>query len=321
MKKLLIFFLLFASCAFAGEDAGLAGAAYSLVNPNGNKIRIYSDGSVSTSPGAGNSSVTSLTNLATATFDLQWDRTLSTQTVTGNRSSVLGGLKNTISGANSTILGGNLNVVSSANSVVLGGQVNNVSGAAGSALGSSNSTVSGAAGCVIGGNWATVSGTYATVIQGYRGIANKPSQIAHAVAGDPGAGFTFQTSELISFRLTTDATVTQLTPLGSADAANNRWFIASGTSITARIQVAGISTDTSRLSVGYVMTAKIKRLNNTVTVATSSTEIIEDAGLEGCSTDVTVDSTNGAWSISVIGSTTTNIRWVASVRMTEVNQP
>jgi hypothetical protein len=123
------------------------------------------------------------------------------------------------------------------------------------------------------------------------------------------------------YKLTTDAAATRLTTDGATDGATNRWGIASGTTLTGQVYVSGIATDSTRASVGYVIGFKAQRVNSTVVIATCSSEIMEDASLTGCSADIAADSTNGAFYVNVIGSTTTNLRWGAVAKYMEVNQP
>jgi len=137
---------------------------------------------------------------------------------------------------------------------------------------------------------------------------------------DVGGIFVSHTS-IKGYKLTTDAAATRITVDGGADGAANRWAIASGTVYTGQVYVTGVATDSTRASVGYVIGFKASRVNNTVSVATCSTEILEDPSLTGCSADVLADSTNGAFYVSVIGSTTTNVRWGAVAKYMEVNQP
>jgi hypothetical protein len=325
MKRLLtICLLLVCSAAFAGEDAGLAGYAYSLINGS-RGLNITANGAVNNGGfgaggGFGNTRATSYF------FDYQ-GRVLTTEICNASYSAILGGSRNTITNATlgwNGIFCGASNQISGSlpqYSVVLGGQNNTNSGLRGISVGGSTNNLTGQDSAQIGAVNGTISGAHA-IGYGQRPIASIPGQHAHAVAGtDPGSGFTFQHSQVLAWKLTTDATATRLTTSGAADASGNRWTIASGTSYVGQVYVSGIATDSTRASVGYVIDFKAQRVNSTVTVATGSTMIIEDAPLTGCSAEVLADSTNGAFYVSVVGSTTTNMRWTTCAKYMEVNQP
>lgn len=135
---------------------------------------------------------------------------------------------------------------------------------------------------------------------------------------DSGGIFISDTS-VKSWRLTTDATAARLTTDGADSATTNRWDLASGTAVAGSIDVIGIATSAARPFVSYSFRFSAMRVNSTVTVATMSRDIYEDSTLTGCDADLAQD--GESFYVNVTGSSTANIRWAATARYTEVNQP
>lgn len=238
-------------------------------------------------------------------FDWQFERSAATQ-IANATGAIAIGRRHTVSGADGLAIGGNSHSVGNSNAYAIGGNLN-TSGGSG-------------AGC-LGGTINNAGANNSLCVAGYRGLADKAGQIAHPVAGDPGAGFTLQNSEILAWRLATDSAVTRLTLTGAADGAGTRWTIASGSVWTGQIHVVGIATNSARLSCSYNIRFHATRVNSTVTVATISRDIYEAPGLEGCDAGIYADSTNGAVYVGFVGSSTTNLRVCATANFSEVNQP
>lgn len=297
MKKLLIAFLLLASCAFAGEDAGLAGAAYvkakNLAVTSGDQVLANATGTVS---------------LPIFSFSADPDNGVYLSGPNALSVAIAGAARALLNATSLTIYGG----------INAGGTTSGYPNIAGVAPSSTvpNFTWIGDTNSGIGRNAADQP----SVIANSTEMQRWTNQQIYEPLVNTGGVFISRTS-IKGYKLTTDANATRLTVDGAADSASNRWAIASGTTYMGTVHVSGIATDSTRASVGYSISFKAQRVNSTVTVATGSIMIIEDSSLTGCSADIAADSTNGAFYVSVIGSTTTNVRWGAVAEYMEVNQP
>jgi hypothetical protein len=296
MKKLLIFFLLLTSCAFAGEDAGLAGAAYT-------KAKNLTS--------AGNQTLFPPGTLASPSISFVGDDNTGFYNAAGTIYAILDATVK-------AYVNGNIITIQSPVTIRM------------ASAGNGAAQVGGAAASAISPIFTYNSDT--TTGLG-RNSVGQPSMIASATEImrwtdrqiyqpliNTGGIFVSRTS-IKGYKLTTDATATRLTVDGGVDSASNRWPIASGTSYMGTVHVSGISAGATRASVGYSISFKAQRVNSVVSVATGSTMIIEDGSLTGCSADVFADSVTNSFYVQVVGSSTVNVRWGCVAEYMEVNQP
>ncbi|HMJ90386.1 MAG TPA: hypothetical protein VK530_11245, partial [Candidatus Acidoferrum sp.] len=226
-------------------------------------------------------------------------------------SSVAGGYSNS-AGYLGFIGGGFRNDSSYGNSdAIAGGQGNITEGGAAFIGAGFNNYVYGVG--VIGGGYGNqVVAPYAAVLGGAQAYADKHGQQAHAggafgIAGDA------QASSYILRYASTNASTNALFLDGSA----TRLTIASGSTWTFEILISARSNTGN--SAGYKFTGVIENVagNTAIVGLVTKTVIAEDVG--SWDTDVAADNGNDALAVTVNGDTST-VRWVASVRTSEVQQ-
>lgn len=226
--------------------------------------------------------------------DWQMSRISPGHVASGNTSVISGGSQNTASGSLAVVAGGSQNTASGSNSVVSGGSVN------------------------------TADANYATVVGGYGGTARG---IAGAVVEGAGAAILGSTAGLsqmrrfILARQTTNATPTTLATDSNAAGISNQIVLPQNSAFF--FQGAVIANVTSGGNTkGWTIEGVIKRgvLAATTTLVGSATvtSSYADAGAAAWTIAVTADTTNGCLKIEVTGAAATTIRWVATVRTTEV---
>lgn len=228
--------------------------------------------------------------------DLQIRRTVATQVASGAYSGILSGYRNTASGANAVVHGGLLNNASGSYGTVAGGFINVASGPF---------SIAGGYGC-------TASGSSSIAI-GHMATANKIGQISHA-AGRFAASGDAQRSDFVLRRSTTDATQSEL----FLDGSSARLTIASDTTWAFEALIVARRTDADDESAGYLITGVID--NNAGVVALVGTITVTVIGEDTVAWDVTAEAndTNNALAIKVTGEAGKTIRWVCSVKSTQV---
>lgn len=251
--------------------------------------------------------------------DWQRSRTLAAQVASGSYSAVAGGALNTSSGNYSNIAGGYSNTVSDVYSGVLGGYGNTVSSSYGAVLGGYSNTVSGLGASVLGGYYNTASGTY-SVASGFYASTRGLWAAQHHASNYFTALGDAQSGRYVAQRITTDATVTELTLGNQTPAASTRIVLPNDSTYVFDILVVARRTDVDNESAGYRFTGVIDRNSSALSTAivgtVTKTVIAEDTA----AWDVTVDAdtTNGSLRIQVTGEAAKTIRWVAVVNTVEV---
>jgi len=289
--------------------------------------------------------------------DLQVARDYQTQVASGVGSVISGGANNTAYGEYSTVGGGYGNSAGSGISTVAGGDTNLISAewsfigggdhnsiGVGSdystiAGGQSNSveegilltTIAGGGaneistgdyGAIGGGRSNEVAAIYGTVPGGYQAKADKYGQVATAsgcfsVTGDA------QTSRFTVRKSTSNATPTELALDGVGT--TFKFTIAAGASWAFHGTVVG--RDSSGNSACWEIKGGIKNVSGTTSLIGSPTVSLLGAdaaavtagwGVVGA-ISVTADNTNDSLKITVTGAASSNIRWVASLRTSEVS--
>ena len=222
------------------------------------------------------------------------------------------------------------------------------SGSQSVAIGSGN-VVSGTYACAIGelnsatgtnatalGDSCTASGTSATAI-GWRAQANSTAGIAigydtltrgvtgyHAYGASKNlynnAGYC-QSGLLLLSRATTNATSTRLTSDGNASAATNQVVLPNTSAYYFRGYVIAVQSGGGTAK-GWTIEGVIRRGANAASTALVGTPTVTssfaDAGASTWTIAVSADTTNGAIAVDATGQASTNIRWNAEIRTTEI---
>lgn len=233
-------------------------------------------------------------------------------TAGGQWSFVGGGHGNTAgSGFSATVGGGSGNAATALYSTVGGGSANTASGQDSTIAGGVSNTASNLYATVSGGIFNTAGATAATVPGGRFAYASHYGQFAYA-NGRFAADGDAQTSMYVVHATTTDGTQTEM----FLDASSLRLTLASGRTLVFEIQVAARSS--SNTSAAYLIKGAID--NNSGTTSFLNAPIVEVLGEDVSAWDATVqaDDTNDALVLKVTGAASTTVRWVATLRITEV---
>ena len=240
--------------------------------------------------------------------------------VTDDYGTVAGGSKNqagdntgTTSDKGSATVGGGYQNKASGLQATVGGGVNNAaSGIYATVSGGANNAASGQNATVGGGYQNAASGSSATVPGGIGAKAALSGQMAYAngyfrTAGDA------QTSVYVLRNTTTNGDPTEL----YLDGSSAQLTIDSGRAYFFDVQVVGATSGGSSFA-GYIMKGAIE--NNAGTMYLNNS-MPEQYGPATWVVATTIDNTNKALVVKVTGAAGTEIRWVATVRTTEVGFP
>jgi hypothetical protein len=230
----------------------------------------------------------------------------------GQASFIGGGQNNDSLGFETTVAGGVGNTAADLWSAVGGGTSNTAS--------NSFATVGGGASNRAGNSGATVSGgqrnrataSHATVPGGAWADASHHGQFAYASGRFTTNGDAQASMYVLRTSTTNTAAQTEMFLDGSAA----RMTIASGNTWVFEIQVTARSS--ANTSAAYLIKGSID--NNSGTTSFLNAPIVEVLGEDDSAWDVTVqaDNTNDALVLKVTGTASATIRWVATVRTTEV---
>jgi len=223
-----------------------------------------------------------------------------------------GGQWNKASGTLATVGGGAANTASGNGATVGGGRNNAASGDSATVGGGQNNAASGQNATVGGGYQNAASGSSATVPGGIGAKAALSGQMAYAngyfrTAGDA------QTSVYVLRNTTTNGDPTEL----YLDGSSAQLTIDSGRAYFFDVQVVGATSGGSSFA-GYIMKGAIE--NNAGTMYLNNS-MPEQYGPATWVVATTIDNTNKALVVKVTGAAGTEIRWVATVRTTEVGFP
>lgn len=234
-----------------------------------------------------------------------------------------GGAENNASGVRSVIGGGQGNNASGEYATIVGGQGNTVSGTGAVAMGTGNSS-SGSRSIAFGGG-VGASGDYSVAMGGFgnalgnysvssglNAYASRHGQSTHASGAFATIGDA-QRSDFLARKTSTDSSWTELYLDGSSAALT----IPSGTAWTYVIHITGLS---STGDVGsYEIKGAVKNIGGTTSLIGSATVTTLAEDIANWDVRVTGDDTGDKLMIEVLGDDDTTIRWVASVRTTEVS--
>jgi len=166
-----------------------------------------------------------------------------------------------------------------------------------------------------GGSRNTVTASAATIPGGYGANASHWGESAYA-AGYFGAVGDAQSSLYVARRTTTSATPTEL----FLDDSGARMTIPSGSTWIFEIQVAARSTNLSpNKSAGYTAKGVIDNIGGTTSFVAGSVTVLGEDDMNW-DLQLEADDTNDALVLKGVGAASTTIRWVATIRTTEVSQ-
>jgi hypothetical protein len=200
------------------------------------------------------------------------------------------------------------------NSTVGGGYANTASRDGSTVGGGYSNTANGSLATVGGGMGNTAGRTYSTIPGGYGAVSQHYGEMAYA-SGSFEAFGDAQTSLYVLRNTTSDATKTYLFLDGILS--TYRIWVAANRALTFEIQVIG--TSDSLVTAGFRIRGVLKNSCGTMTMVGATGDILgKDAGAASWNAVAEVDDTNDALAVAVTGAAGINIRWVASVRTTEV---
>lgn len=245
--------------------------------------------------------------------DLQVVRSNVAMVASGLNSAIGGGQDNLASGARAVVAGGTGNIASATEASVLGGSANQATASQSSVVGGAGNIASGINSSIGGGSANTSSSDYSFIPGGSSAKADKFGQTAHAAGQFANKGDA-QISEVVMRNNTSDATPTELFLNGIAV----RLTIATSTSWLFEVRL--VARTSAGLDSIYKSEGVIRNNAGTTTISgVTTTEIFDGAGLPATPVTVAADDANDALTISCVGIAATNIRWVAVVRLVEVN--
>jgi hypothetical protein len=222
---------------------------------------------------------------------------------------IAGGENNVINdrGERSVIVGGSGNRIDdySTHTAIGGGYLNTIKGDSDAAV------IAGG-----GSNLIDSDANFAVIPGGYQARANFSGQQAFALGGFGGVAGTAQTSIYVLHNQTLDAQSTQL----YLDGASGQISLPVGRGMIFDIQVIGETNAANQLDIAaYHFIGAANDYGSNVTLLSTKTIVYEDFG--ALPWDVNVSRTDNTLNIVVVGENNHPIRWVATVRTTEVEWP
>jgi len=275
-----------------GDPLQVASGAQSVIGGGQfNKVQTYG----STVAGGSSNVATTGTNIAIGGGG--------SNTVTGTYGSVAGGVANTVLGGYS-FAAGNANAASNNLATAIGDQ-NTASGYNTLALGGFN----------------TASGNYASVPGGYQALASTYGKLAFTggkftAIGDAQYGLT------VLRGTTTLAGTARLTADGGAAGAANIVNLANNRAFMMKVHIVATDTTvphTKGLIAEYsILIRRGAAAANTVVADYMQLVYLADASIQDAVITISADTGNGGLDVTVTGSSTIDLRWVATVQSAEV---
>ena len=242
----------------------------------------------------------------------------------GHHATVGGGQNNYVLGGQSTIGGGSLNTINSGIqwATISGGNNNIASGFYATVAGGKANTASTSDYTTVSGGFTnTASATVSTIPGGRDALAATYGKLAYAsgkssVQGDAQFGLS------VLRGATTLAGTARLTADGAAAGATNIANLPTNSAFLLNVNL--VATDTaSPHTVGLVAVYSVlirqgAAAAKTVVVDQTQHTLLADATILDKVITISADTTNGGLNLTVTGSATTNLRWVATVQSAEV---
>jgi hypothetical protein len=232
--------------------------------------------------------------------DLQGERTSSTQVASGQISFIAGSRRSTASALNSVVLGSSNTVCSGFRSL---------------ALGCLSKTISGSASFSFGSN---ISEDYCV---GLHGTSDRMGMLSHGTMGEVasfGGSERVQSIELILKQRTTNSTPSNMV-LDATGGIEKFVTIPSNLAMFGQVDICAIQESTGAEAAHYIRKFGIRNVGGTTELIGSITAMGTDyESSAGLNVELTANDANDLLNISVTGLSSTNLRWVAIVRATEV---
>lgn len=230
--------------------------------------------------------------------DFQGERTVATQVASGAYSFIVGSTRSTASGTRSAIIASSSSTASGSQSAVL--------------CGGSGSSATGVASLSINGN-ATADNASA-----FHGIADRFGMFSHGSRGSISGFGTTERAQAVQFILkgrTTNATPTEL----MFNIVQPYLTIPQNVVLFGVVEICAIEETNATEAVHYLRKFSIQNLSGSTSlvgsVTTVGTDYESDSGLD---VSITADDNSDYLKISVTGSASKTLRWVATVRGTEI---
>jgi hypothetical protein len=242
-------------------------------------------------------------------------------TATGQRATIAGGWANSATNTRATIGGGDTNTASSGSTTIAGGYSSTATATYATVGGGWGNNATALSSTVSGGTGSTASGYYATVPGGVNAVAATWGKFAYAggrfaTSGDAQYGLT------ILRGMTTILGTAQLTADGAAAGLGNVVNLAANRAFLLTINLVASDTAVTH-TVGLVAVYSVlircgAAAANTVVVDQTQHTLLADASILDAVITVSADTDYGGLNLTVTGSATTDLRWVATVQSAEV---
>ena len=242
-------------------------------------------------------------------------------TATGQRATIAGGWSNFATNTRATIGGGDTNTASGASSTIAGGYYSTATQGSASVGGGSYNNATAIGSTVSGGVSNTAGGSYSSVPGGWSATASTYGKLAYAggrfaTYGDAQYGLT------ILRGTTTLAGTVQLTADGAAAGLANVANLAPNRAFLMTVNL--VATDTAAThTVGLVAVYTVlircgAAAANTVVVDQTQHTLLADETVLDAVITLSADTDYGGINLTVTGSASTDLRWVATVQSAEV---
>lgn len=250
--------------------------------------------------------------------DWQTSRSNAGEVASGTQSTVSGGYRNTSSGQYAAVGGGTINVASGTSATVVGGDSNTASQTRSTVCGGASNTASGASSIVVGGFQNTADGDYSTAMG--RGARTRGSYgvLAHS-SGAVGGGDD-QRREFMLYKGTTNATPIVMSADGAAGSATNSLVLPNNSAFGFRGDLVvreNATGDAKFIEFKGLITRGANAASTAIVGSVTQADVGAAAGATWTAA-FTADTTLGGLAITVTGEASHTLRWVASVRTTEV---
>lgn len=239
-------------------------------------------------------------------------------TVTGSFGTIGGGLGNTAA-QRAVVAGGDTNIASAYASAILGGSGNAASATLATIAGGADNQATGASSTIIGGRSNQTAGFDSVTLGGSFAKTQFTGQVAHASGGFLSVAGTAQSSAFVLRNRTTTATPAEL----FLDGASQRLLLATDRAAALDIQLIAKNERVDLLETAhYTFRCTYGRVSSPDVASISPAgcgrvEVQKDAAAWDA---VVVLGADKSFQIQVTGVAGQNIRWVATVRATEVAQ-
>ncbi len=338
-----------AGSAIAGGSANTASGVYSAIagGLNNRATSFFSgvlSGEVNRASGQHSSAVGGKNNVASGTFSVVvggggntasahgafiggggyccagTETTSYPNTVTGRGGSIVGGYENSVAGAASFVGGGYLNSITGTentaySTAIVGGTNNSASGNSSAIGGGSFNAVTADNATVAGGNSNRATAQFSSVSGGFAANARLYGQTANAAGSFSATPGTAQATQYVLRNRTTDA--------------NQNWLYLDGSSAVLLFEAGRAAT----MDIQVVAFAEGTGFGASYTFKCHYIVVVGGAAIQpnGCNKLVIYEAEaswdaniafypgGSAFGVTVIGATGRNIRWVATVRATEVS--